>query len=549
MSKIKMFSLGGLDENGKNMFVIEINDDIFVFEAGLKYADEMTLGIDYIIPNITYLKDNKKRIKGIFLTHGHDENIGAIPDIIEDIFGAPIYGSKYTLDILKKEFEEYNIKYNNFKEIKAYIPIEIGDVKIFPVNLSHSTPDNFGYAVYTEDGVIFYAADYCIDPLMKGPYKTDIGKLAYIGKQNVLCLLTESMYAGMEGFTSPKHRIAGLIRETLNTAEGRIIFNVLDSHLYRIQELINEVEKTDRKIVIMGKRLKNIIDSAIENHYLTVNPNVIGDLSYINTKKVVILNANEKDKPYYNIMRIVGGYDKFVKLNEEDTIFLATPIYENREKTFYHLLDEISKTGANVVTLPSKKYLSHHASREDLMTMINLMNPKYYFPIRGEYRSQVENAELAELAGIPTENIFLKENGDVVEIVNGKLKESFNKVPSGSILIDGDNGEDIGEVVLKDREILSDNGIMIISVTLNKLTKEILSGPEILTRGFVYVKDSYELLKEIKNISESIILDNTKDTRYVEYNKIKNTIRDELSKYLIEQTGNKPMIITVIQEI
>ena len=549
MSKIKMFSLGGLDENGKNMFVIEINDNIFVFEAGLKYADEMTLGIDYIIPNISYLKDNKKRIKGIFLTHGHDENIGALPDIIEDVSGVPIYGSKYTLDILKKEFEESNIKYNNFKELKAYVPVEIDDIKIFPVNLSHSTPDNFGYAIYTEDGVIFYAADYCIDPLMKGPYKTDIGKLAYIGKQNVLCLLTESMYAGMEGFTSPKHRIAGLIRETLNTAEGRIIFNVLDSHLYRIQELINEVEKTDRKIVIMGKRLKNIIDTAIENHYLTVNPNVIGDLSYINTKKVVILNANEKDKPYYNIMRIVGGYDKFIKLNEEDTIFLATPIYENREKTFYHLLDEISKTGANVVTLPSKKYLSHHASREDLMTMINLMNPKYYFPIRGEYRCQVDNAQLATLAGIPTENILLKENGDVVEFVDGKQKESFEKVPTGSILIDGNNGEDIGEVVLKDREILSDNGIMIISVTLNKITKEILSGPEILTRGFVYVKDSYDLLKEIKNISEQIILQNTKDTKYVEYNKIKNTIRDELSKYLIEQTGNKPMIITVIQEI
>ena len=405
MSKIKMFSLGGLDENGKNMFVIEINDGIYVFEAGLKYADEMTLGIDYIIPNITYLKDNKKRIKGIFLTHGHDENIGALPDIINDIYGIPIYGSKYTLDILKKEFEESNIKYNNYKELKAYVPTEIEGIKIFPVNLSHSTPDNFGYAIYTDDGVIFYAADYCIDPLMKGPYKTDIGKLAYIGKQNVLCLLTESMYAGMEGFTSPKHRISGLIRETLNTSDGRIIFNVLDSHLYRIQELFNEVEKVDRKIVIMGKRLKNIIDSAIENHYLTINPNIIGDLSYLNSKKVVILNANEKDKPYYNIMRIVGGYDKFIKLNDDDTIFLATPIYENREKTFYHLLDEISKTGANVVTLPSKSYLSHHASREDLMTMINLMNPKYYFPIRGEYRCEVENASIAELAGIPKENI------------------------------------------------------------------------------------------------------------------------------------------------
>ena len=549
MSKIKMFSLGGLDENGKNMFVIEIDNGIYVFEAGLKYADEMTLGIDYIIPNITYLKENKKRIKGIFLTHGHDENIGALPDIIGDLSPVTIYGSKYTLDIVKEEFEEANIKYNNFKELRAYIPLEIDNIKIFPVNLSHSTPENFGYAIYTEDGVIFYAADFVIDPLMKGAYKTDIGKLAYIGKQNVLCLLTESMYAGMEGFTSPKHRIDNLIRETLNTAEGRIIFNVLDSHLYRIGELFNEVEKTDRKIVIMGKGLKKIIDNAIENHYLNVNPNVIGDLSYINTKKVVILNSNEKDKPYYNIMRIVGGYDKFIKLSSDDTIFLATPIYENREKTFYHLLDEIAKTGADIVTLPSKKYLSHHASREDLMTMINLMNPKYYFPIRGEYRREVENAELAELAGIPRENILVKENGDVVEFVGGKLKDSFSKVTAGSILIDGNNGEDIGEMVLKDREILSDNGIMIISVTLSKQTKEILSGPEILTRGFVYVKDSYELIKELKRISEEIVLDNTNNVKYVEYNTIKNTIRDELSKYLIEQTGNKPMIITVIQEI
>lgn len=549
MSKIRMFSLGGLDENGKNMFVIEINKNIFIFEAGLKYADELTLGIDYIIPNITYLKENKERIKGFFLTHSHDENIGAIPDIIEEFNNVPIYGSKYTLEILKRELIESNIKYNNYKEIKAYVPIEIDNIKIFPVNLSHSTPDNFGYAIYTDDGVIFYAADFCIDPLMKGPYKTDIGKLAYIGKQNVLCLLTESMYAGMEGFTSPKHRIAGLIRETLNTAEGRIIFNVLDSHLYRIQELINEVEKTDRKIVIMGKRLKNIIDFAIENHYLTLNPDTIGDLSYLNSKKVVILNANEKDKPYYNIMRIVEGYDKFIKLTEDDTVFLATPIYENREKTFYHLLDEISKSGANVVSLPSKKYLAHHASREDLMTMINLMNPKYYFPIRGEYRCEVENAKLAELAGIAPENILVKENGDVVEIENGKLKETYEKIPVGSVLIDGTAGDDIGDVVLKDREMLSNNGIMIISVTLNKQTKEILAGPEILTRGFVYVKDSYELLKQIKKISEGIIVDNIIDTKYVEYNKIKNTIRDELSKYLIEQTGNKPMIITVIQEI
>lgn len=544
-----MFSLGGLDENGKNMFVIEVDKNIFVFEAGLKYGDELTLGIDYIIPNISYLKENKKRIKGIFLTHGHDENVGALSDIVSDLGNPNIYGSKYTLEVVKKEFETCNINYKNFKEIKAYVPIEVGGIKIFPVNLSHSTPDNFGYAMYTKDGVIFYAADYVIDSLMKGAYKTDIGKLAYIGKQNVLCLLTESVYAGNSGFTSPRHRIAPLIRETLNNSDGRIIFNVLDSHLYRIQELFTEVERTNRKIVIMGKRLKRIIDFAIQNHYLTLSKDIIGDLSNINDKNVVILNANEKEKPYYNILRIVNGYDKFIKLNDDDTVFLAIPIYDNREKTFYSLLDDIAKTGANVVYLSSKSYLSHHASNEDLMTMINLMNPKYYFPIRGEYKNQVMNAEVAEMVGIPKENIILKENGDVVSFKNGVLENKFEKVTSGSILIDGTIGDDIGEVVLKDREMLSDNGIMIISVTLNKQTKKIMAGPEILTRGFVYVRDSYELLNEIKKISEKIILDNTNGMKYIEYNKIKNTIRDELSKYLISQTGNKPMIITVIQEI
>lgn len=544
-----MFSLGGLDENGKNMFVIEVDKEIFVFEAGLKYADEFTLGIDYVIPNINYLKENIKKIKGIFLTHGHEENIGALPDIMLDLPKVPIFASKYTLDIVRKEFETYKMDISCLNEIKANVPLEIGKIKIFPINLSHSAPDNFGYAIYTKDGVIFYASDFVIDPLMKGAYKTDIGKLAYIGKQNVLCLLTESSYAGIEGFTSPRHRISELIKETLNSTDNRIIFNVLDSHLYRIQELFNEIEKTDRKIVIMGKRLKNIIDTAIENHYLTINKKIIGDLSNINDKNVVILNANEKEKPYYNIMKIVNGYDKFIKLTNEDTIFLATPIFENREKTFYHLLDEIAKIDAKVVTISSHKYLSHHASKEDLMTMINLMNPKYYFPIRGEYKDQVLNAEIGELSGIPKDNILLKENGDVVLIENGILKEKYEKVTSGSILIDGNSSDDIGEMVLKDREMLSDNGIMIISVTLSKKTKEILSGPEVLTRGFVYVRDSYELIKEIKRISTEITLLNTSSSKYVEYNKVKNSIRDELSKYLIKETGNKPMIITVIQEI
>jgi len=548
MSKIKLFALGGQNENGKNMYVIEIDENILVFEAGLNYTKEDTLGIDYVIPNIDYLKENKERIKGIFLTHAHDENIGALADIIEDLSTVKIYGSKMTMDIAKDELENCRIKTDNLVEIKPYKAINIcKNISIFPVQLSHSIPGNFGYAIYTEDGVIFYTSDFLFDSLMDGAYKTDIGKLAYIGKQGVLCLITGSMYAEKEGFTSPDHRIYNVIRETLSKKEGRIIFNVLTSHLYRIQELFNEVSKKDKKIVIMGKKLQNIINNSLENGYLHIKKEFIGDLSNINDKNVVILTPNEMENPYYNVIKMVNGYDKFIKLLDTDTIFLATPIYEGTEKTYYHLLDEIAKKGCDIVTLP-KNSLSYNASSEDLMMMIDLLQPKYYFPVRGEYRYMYVNAELAEKQGIEKENIILKLNGEVSIFEKGNLIESFEKVPCGSISIDGKSSDDVGELVIKDREMLSNNGIMIVSATMHKKTKKILAGPEILTRGFVYVKDSIELINQIKELCSKIILENTKNN-YIEYGKVKNLIRDELSKFLTIQTGNKPMIITVIQEI
>ena len=547
MSKIKIFSLGGLNENGKNMYVIEVDKDIFVIDAGLKYADEHMLGIDYIIPNIEYLISNKKRVKGIFLTHGHFENNGAVADIIKDLNGVNIYGSKFTIDLLRKELEQDRISSNSLVEIQPYKLLNFGKVKIFPVGLTHSIPDNLGYAIYTKDGVIFYASDFVFDSMMRGHYQTDIGKLAYIGKQGVLCLLAESIYAERRGHTAPNHRISGLIRETLGKANGRIIFNVLSSHLYRIQELFNEVSKTDRKIVIMGKKLQNIVDYAINNKYLFISRDMIGDLSNLNDENVVILTSNERERAYSTITKIVNGYDKFIRLKDTDTVFLASPIYEGREKTFYKLLDDISKQDVDVVTL-SSNHLSHHASSEDLMMMIDLMNPKYYFPIKGEYRFQVANANLAEKVGIPASNILLKENGYVANFVNGNLVNDFSKMPVGDVLIDGDSSDDIGEVVLRDREMLSLNGIIIISATLSKKGKKLLAGPEILTRGFVYVKDSIELIDTLKEMCTNIINDNIHDN-YVDYSKIKNTIREELSRYLSSQTGNKPMIISVLQEI
>ena len=548
MSKINIFSLGGLNENGKNMYVTEVDDDIFVFEAGLQYADEHTLGIDYFIPNITYLKENVKRIKGIFLTHAHDENIGALADIVDSLPGVKIYGSRFTLNVLKQEFETYKKSTDNLVLVKENRMIDFGNTKVTPISLSHSIPDNYGYALYTKDGAIFYASDFVFDPTMRGAYKTDLGRLAYVGRQGVLCLMAESLYAMNSGYTSPHHRIGGLINKTLSRNKGRIIFNVLNSHLYRIQELFNEVSKTDRKIIVMGKRLQNIVKYSIENKYLKIDKKFIGDLSNINDSNVVILNSNEREKPYINMIKILDGYDKYVKINKDDTIFLATPIYEGREKTFYKLLDKIAMVGANAVTLPPKEYLSYHASSEDLMTLIDLMQPKYYFPIKGEYSEQVASGDLANHLGIPRENIILKENGDVASFDNGKLVDEYKRVPSGVVSIDGDSSDDVGELVLRDRELLSDNGILFVSTTLDKKNKNIILGPEVVTRGFIYAKDSTELIEEIKKICITII-NNNKHSNYIDYNKVKLLIRDNLSKFLFEETGNKPMIMTIIQEI
>lgn len=550
MSKIKIFSLGGLNENGKNLYVVNVDRDIFAFDAGLKYDNDLNLGIDYIIPNFDYLIKNKKNIKGIFLTHGHESNIGAVPDILEQIPSIPVYGTKLTLEMLKNDLEPEQLKKANLKEIKAHTKINFGKNSIFPISVTHSIPDAVCFVLYTPDGAIVYTGDFVFDATMQGTYKTDIGKLAYVGKQGVLCLMAESFYAEKEGHTSPSNRVAGFIREVLAKNPNRIIATIFPAHFYRIQEMFNEVSKTHRKIVIMGKGLQDMINKAVDEGYLSVDKSRIGTLSDLENKDTVILISDEKEKPFNNLDRIIKGYDKYIKIKETDTIFITEPAYPGIEKRSALIMDEIAMLGANAVSLSSKKHLLHHASREDLMLMINLMNPKYYFPVKGEYRNQYANAEVAEQIGIPRENIILKENGDVAEFIKGKLTDSKEHIEVDQILIDGKSQGDIGDLVLKDREMLGENGIVIISCTLDKQTKDILGGPEILTRGFVYVKESQDLLEQTKELAKESIESNIeKNTKRVDYAKIKNEVREHLGKFFYQETGSKPMIITVIQEV
>lgn len=548
MSKIKIFALGGLNEEGKNMYVVKVDSDIFIFDAGLKYASDKLLGVDYVIPNFDYIKENLKNIKGLFITHGHEKNMGAVCDIVREVPNLKVYATKFTANLLKKELDDSNISYNNLVVIDPHKQIKFGKNSIFPVRLTHSIPDNVGYALNTLDGTIFYTGNYVFDATMLGPYKADIGKLAYIGKQGVLCLMGESMYADKIGYTSPKNRIDKLIRDTINKTENRIIVTVFTAHVSRMEELFNEISKTTRRVVVMGHKLQGIINNILDHNYIKFDRDRIGDLSNINDKDAVILISNEREKPFMNLNRIINGYDKFVKVKPTDTFLFMEPINDYNEKLAIKVVDDISKLGASVVTMSRKDNLLHHASSEDIMLMLDLMNPKYYMPVIGEYRHMVANAKCASHVGMKKENILLKQNGDVVNFVNGELKDVHERVKVDDVLIDGNSSQDIGELVLKDRELLSDNGIVIICATLDKRNKEILAMPEILTRGFIYVKESADLIEEMKRISLEVINENTTDN-YVEYNKIKLGIRDRLSKYLYDETECKPMIITVIQEV
>lgn len=548
MSKINIFSLGGLNENGKNMYVVEIDKDIFVLDAGLKYADDRMLGVDYIIPNFDYIKNNIKRIKGLFITHGHDSQMGAIPDILKEVPELEIYGTDFTIEIIKKELEDEGLSSKHLHVIKPNRNIKFGANSIFPISLTHSVPGNVGYVINTKDGAIVYTGNFVFDQTVTQPYKTDIGKLAYVGKQGVLCLMSESLYADKPGFTTPNNRIAKVVRETLDKAEGRILFNISNAQFYRIQELFNELMLTDKKVVIMGKKLENMINKAIDLKYLEFDKRKISNIHHVNDDDAVVLISDEREKPFSNISRIVRGYDKFVKINDKDTVVFAAPIYDGMERSSTRIFDAIAKIGANLVIINSKKYLCHHASNEDLMMMLNLMNPKYYFPVIGEYRHQVANANAAKRIGMKDENILLKLNGDVVTFKNGNLEDNGAKVKIDDILVDGKTIGDIGELVLKDRELLSENGIVIVSATIDRATKKVLAGPEILTRGFIYVKDNIDLIKEAEKISLQIINDNIKPN-YVDFNKIKMGIRDKLGKYLYKETECKPMILIVIQEV
>lgn len=548
MAKIDIMSLGGLNENGKNLYTVSINNKILVFDCGMKYAPDKMYGVDYVIPDFDFLVSRKNDIVGVFISHPHHENMGALTDLVKVIPEIDIYCSNYTSKIIEYEFEEEQVEIKNLHVIPAHKKIDFDDFSVFPFSVTHSSPETFGFAVNTEDGAIIYMADFVIDPTMTGHYDMDLGKLAYIGKQGVLCLMTESLFAEKKGHTSPNHKLEGFFKKIVEKNPGRIIFSVLPLHIYTIQEIFNALKRTNRKVVIMGKELHTIVQICVKNGYLDIDEEMLGNLTDLKQSNTVILISNDRESPYQNINRIISGRDKFVTLEKTDTICFAEPSYDAYEKIIVKIMNELAVKGVNIESIPKEKSVRHHASSEDIMMLIKLFNPKYYFPMKGEYRYQVENGNLAYKVGIPKENIILKENGFIATFEDGELVDNFDRIFVDDILIDGKSSEDVGDIVLKDRELLSSNGLVLISATLSKKEKEVLVGPEIMTRGFVYDKESSDLMDDIKRISEEAISNNTYN-KYADYVKIRNEIREKVGNHIFKVTGCKPVILTVIQEI
>ena len=415
--------------------------------------------------------------------------------------------------------------------------------------VTHSVPESVGYSVNTKDGAIIYMGDFIIDPTMSGFYgKMDLGKVAYIGKQGVLCLMCESVFAEKSGFTAPKHKLENYFKNVVEKNKNRIIFTILPLHIYTMQEIFNSLKGKHRKVIIMGKKLQSIVNVSIKNGYLDVEKDLIGDLSDLNRPDAVIMVCNDRETPFYNLSRIVNGYDKYVKLKETDTVCFAEPSYDAYENTLVKIMNDIAIKGANIETVPKEKSVRHHASSEDLMLIIKLFNPKYYMPIKGEYRYMVGNANLAEAVGVNKNNIILKENGERVVFDGGVKQESFDRIKVDEVLIDGKSTTDVGELVIKDREMLADNGLVLVSATLDKKTKNLIAGPEVLTRGFIYVKENKDIIEKIKEISLDIINENI-NNHYADYANIRNGIRESLGKFLYSETECKPMVLTVIQEV
>lgn len=548
-TKIKIIPLGGLEQIGMNMTAFEYEDNIIVVDCGLSFPDDEMLGIDLVIPDITYLKENADKIKGFVITHGHEDHIGAIPYVLKEI-NAPLYATKLTLGIIEGKLKEHGIeKLVKKKIVKHGQSINLGCFRIEFIKVNHSIADAAGLAIFTPAGVIVHTGDFKIDYTPVFGDTTDLTRFGELGKKGVLALMADSTNVLRAGFTSSERTVGKTIDHIFaENASRRIIVATFASNVDRVQQIINSANKYGRKVVIEGRSMVNIITTARELEYLQIPENTIIDIEEMKNytdDQLVLITTGSQGESMAALSRMAASIHRKVTIKPGDTIvFSSTPIPGN-EKAVSKVINELSMKGANVIFQDT--HVSGHACQEEIKLIYSLVKPKYAIPVHGEYRHLKGHAELAESMGVPTDNIFLLSSGDVLELSNseGYVKDH---VQAGSILVDGLGVGDVGNIVLRDRQNLAENGIIIIVMTFEKYSNQLLAGPDIVSRGFVYVREAENLLEDARKVVNDAVIDCI-DKNIADWGKIKMIVKEALSDYLWKKIKRNPMILPIIMEV
>lgn len=549
---VKIIPMGGLGEIGKNITVYDYDGEMILVDCGMSFPDEEMPGIDIVIPDFTYILENKDKIKGLFVTHGHEDHIGAIPYLLTN-FNVPIYATRLTVGLIEEKLKEHKLLSSAVLNIvKPGEKITLGKFTVDFIHVNHSIPDAVGFAITTPAGTVIHTGDFKIDTTPIDDFVIDIGKFAEYGRNGVLALLADSTNAERPGYTASERLVGGSFSNLFGKAQGhRIIVATFSSNIHRIQQIIDEAVRCDRKVAVSGRSMINVVSVAEELNYLNIPDNVLidlGDIKNYPPEKTVIITTGSQGEPLSALHRIAFSDHKQLEIIPGDMIIIsATPIPGN-EKLVSKVVNELMKSGANVVYESMYDvHVSGHACQEELKLMMSVVKPKYFIPLHGEQKHLMKHAFLAEQMGIPKNNILIANNGSVIELSNGNIK-CEQVVTAGRVLVDGLGVGDVGSIVLRDRKHLSDDGIIVVTVAIDKVTREVVSGPEVISRGFVYVKESEELMNEINelvgDILERCYINNVRD-----WNTVKTKIKDGVSKFLFIKTKRSPMILPMIMEV
>ncbi|CAH2213143.1 ribonuclease J [Tepidibacter aestuarii] len=549
-NKLKIIPLGGLSEIGKNMTAIEYKDEIIVIDCGLSFPEDEMLGIDIVIPDISYLLKNKDRVKGIFLTHGHEDHIGALPYVLKKI-NVPVYGTKLTIGLVDVKLKEHRLNNVNLNIVKPKDKIKTNLMEVEFIKATHSIPDACSIAIHTELGVIFHTGDFKIDYTPIDGDVMDFHRIAELGKKGVLVMLADSTNAERSGSTMSESTVGLSFDDIFKGAKKRIIVATFASNIHRVQQIINSAYKYNKKVAVSGRSMVNVVNVAKELGYLTLPEDILIDLNEINNyahNELVIITTGSQGEPMSALSRMAASEHKKMEIEKGDLVVISAHAIPGNEKTVSRVINQLFEKGADVIYDDlADIHVSGHACKEELKLMHRLVNPKYFIPVHGEYRHLKQHAELARSLGMPSENIFTINTGSVVEFGKSHARLA-GYVPSGNILVDGLGVGDVGNIVLRDRKHLSEDGLMVVVVTISKENGKVIAGPDIISRGFVYVRESEDLIEKAKIVvREALIQCESKQIREWAY--LKNTIKDELKNYLYEKTKRNPMILPIIMEV